>query len=187
MEYVFDQTGMPQQILDLHRAQSGDPASSWLFGTFWDRTIGAVAEPGFFLDSLLTSEWDAIVFFDQTNPSALLPFPFAVTNSSLPNEAVGVTYLQDLVSTYSPGPTWTVVGGALPPGLSLKPGGLLTGIPEYLRPAEPIISPSVPERARQQRPPSFKSAFRIRAADPLARNKCGTRRLCLPFFGAASA
>jgi hypothetical protein len=129
MEYIFDQTGVPQQILNLHLAQSGGPDSSWFFGTFWDRTIGAVAEPGFALDSQLTSEFDAIIFFDQTNPSNLLSFPFAVTTLSLPNGTVGVSYFQDLVSTYSPGPIWTVIGGALPPGLSLKSGGPLTGVP----------------------------------------------------------
>ena len=100
-----------------------------MFGTFWDRTIGAVAEPGFALDSQLTNEFDAIIFFDQTNPSDLLSFPFAVTTLSLPNGTVGVSYFQDLVSTYSPGPLWTVIEGALPPGLSLKSGGPLTGVP----------------------------------------------------------
>jgi len=129
MEYIFDQTGVPQQILNLHLAQSSDPDSSWLFGTFWDRTIGAVAEPGFALDSQLTNEFDAIIFFDQTNPSDLLSFPFAVTTLSLPNGTVGVSYFEDLVSTYSPGPLWTVIEGALPPGLSLKSGGPLTGVP----------------------------------------------------------
>jgi erythromycin esterase len=129
MEYAFHQTGVSQQILDLHLAQPANRDSSWLFGTFWDRTIGAVAEPGFILDSLLTKEFDAIVFFDRTNPSTLLPFPFAITTSTLPNGTVGTTYLQDLVATYSPGPTWSVVQGTLPPGLVLKPGGLLSGVP----------------------------------------------------------
>jgi erythromycin esterase len=127
MEYAFHQTGVPQQILNLHLA--GDPASSWLFGTFWDRTIGAVAELGFALDSQLTKEFDTIIFFDQTNPSTLLPFPFAVLTQSLPNATVGVPYFQDLVSTYSPGPIWTVTTGSLPPGLTLLQGGILTGTP----------------------------------------------------------
>ena len=38
-------------------------------GTFWDRTIGAIAELGFSLDSILTGEFDAVVFFDQNNAS----------------------------------------------------------------------------------------------------------------------
>jgi erythromycin esterase len=79
MEYAFHQAGVPQQILNLHLANSSDPESSWFFGPYWDRTIGAVAELGFVLDSLVTSEFDAIVFFDQTNPSTLLNFPFDVT------------------------------------------------------------------------------------------------------------
>jgi erythromycin esterase len=129
MEYVFHQTGVPQQILDLHLAQPIGRASSWLFGTLWDRTIGAVAEPGFILDSLLTKEFDAIVFFDQTTPSTLLSFPFAITTLPLPDGTVGTAYLQELVSTYSPGPIWSVTQGMLPPGLVLKPGGLLSGVP----------------------------------------------------------
>lgn len=129
MEYVFHETGVPQQILDVHLAQTANRSSAWLFGTLWDRTIGAVAENGFFLDSLLTSEFDAIVFFDQTTPSTLLVFPFVIGSSALPNGTVGTTYLQDMVSSFSPGPTWAVTQGTLPPGLSLLPGGLVSGVP----------------------------------------------------------
>jgi erythromycin esterase-like protein len=129
MEYAFHETRVPRQILNLHLANSSDPQSSWFFGTYWDRTIGAVAAPGFALDSLLASEFDAIVFFDQTDPSTLLSFPFAVTTLTLPTGAVGVGYFQDLVSTDSPGPTWTLTQGTLPPGLTLRAGGPLIGTP----------------------------------------------------------
>ena len=98
-------------------------------GTFWDRTIGAVATTGFALDSQLTQNYDALIFFDQTTPSVLLRFPFAITTSSLPNGAVGVPYFQNLVSDYSPGPAWTVSSGALPAGLSLTSSGVLMGTP----------------------------------------------------------
>jgi len=129
MEYVFHQTRIPRQILNLHLAQPTDPASSWLFGTFWDRMIGALAEPGFSLDSALTEEFDAIVFFDQTTPSTLLSFPTNIQTQSLPPGKVGEAYFQELVSDDSPGPAWTQVAGTMPPGLSLRAGGVLIGTP----------------------------------------------------------
>jgi erythromycin esterase len=129
LEYMFHQTRIPRQILNLHLAQPSDPASSWLFGSFWDRMIGAVAEPGFALDSALTQEFDAIVYFDQTTPSTLLPFPANIQTQSLPPGKIGEPYFQELVSDDSPGPSWAQVAGTMPPGLSLRAGGVLIGTP----------------------------------------------------------
>src|ERR1022692_1099033 len=59
------------------------------------------------------------------NPAAL-----AITTSSLPAGSVGVAYSQALgASGGSPGYLWAVASGALPAGLSLAPGGTLSGTP----------------------------------------------------------
>lgn len=129
MEFAFHQTRIPQQILNLRLATPSDPGSSWLFGTFWDRMIGAAVQTGFALDSALTQEFDAIVFFDQTSPSALLNFPLAIETASLPAGKTGVAYFQDLVSNVPPAPSWSVTAGSLPPGLALRPDGALIGTP----------------------------------------------------------
>jgi plastocyanin len=53
-----------------------------------------------------------------------------VTPGALPNGAVGQAYLQQLVATGGTPPyNWIVVGGAIPPGLKLSAGGLLSGTP----------------------------------------------------------
>jgi erythromycin esterase len=74
MEYVFHSTGIPQFVLDLRKASRVDPGSSWLLGEVEYRSIGAVATDGFFNIKQLPNYYDALVFFDQTTPSALLPF-----------------------------------------------------------------------------------------------------------------
>jgi erythromycin esterase len=73
-EYIFHRSGMPQFILDLRRASPAFPASAWLFGTTQFRNIGAVAIDGFSQRNNLTNYSDAVIFFDRSTPSALLPF-----------------------------------------------------------------------------------------------------------------
>ena len=52
------------------------------------------------------------------------------TTSPLPTGEVGITYSQTLAATGGTAPyTWSVTGGALPQGLSLSPGGSITGKP----------------------------------------------------------
>src|ERR1022692_1974356 len=59
------------------------------------------------------------------NPPAL-----GITTSSLPAGTVGVAYSQALVASGgSPPYSWAVASGALPAGLSLAPGGTLSGTP----------------------------------------------------------
>jgi hypothetical protein len=36
--------------------------------------IGAVVEDGFLFSNRLTQDFDALIFFDQSTPSTLLPF-----------------------------------------------------------------------------------------------------------------
>lgn len=75
VEYVFHSTGMPWFILDLRKATPGDPGSGWLLGTVQYRTIGAAVADGFFISNRLAQDYDALIFFDQSTPSHLLP-PF---------------------------------------------------------------------------------------------------------------
>ncbi len=52
------------------------------------------------------------------------------TASDLPPASVGVQYAQSLAASGGSAPyQWTVTGGALPPGLTLSPQGLVSGIP----------------------------------------------------------
>jgi len=74
VEYVLHSAGMPWFILDLRQASPNDPGSSWLFGPVQYRTIGSMAMDGFGFTSQLTGDYDVLIFFDQTNPSQLLPF-----------------------------------------------------------------------------------------------------------------
>jgi len=54
--------------------------------------------------------------------------PLVVSTTSLPNAIIGVAYHVDLVAGGGLAPyTWSVVGGALPPGLTLRAGGFIDG------------------------------------------------------------
>ena len=72
LEYIFHSTGMPRLILDLRRASRSVPGSTFLLDPIEFRSIGAVVADGFFLTQTLTRDYDALIFFDQTTPSALL-------------------------------------------------------------------------------------------------------------------
>ena len=73
VEYVGHQTGMPQFILDLRKALPDNPGA-WFLGPVQFRWIGAVPYDGFMQTSTYTHLFDALIFFDLTNPSTLLPF-----------------------------------------------------------------------------------------------------------------
>lgn len=53
----------------------------------------------------------------------------AVTTSALPDAENGTAYAQALSSVGMTNPTWAVIGGTLPPGLSLSIDGIISGIP----------------------------------------------------------
>ncbi len=61
------------------------------------------------------------------------PATLVITTDSLPGGMVGVSYSAQLTASGGIPPyTWGVTGGALPAGLSLSTGGLLSGTPsEY--------------------------------------------------------
>ncbi|MDR2018416.1 MAG: putative Ig domain-containing protein [Syntrophobacterales bacterium] len=55
--------------------------------------------------------------------------PFNITTSSLPGGTVGVAYSQSLSASGAAPISWSVAGGALPPGLSLASSGEISGTP----------------------------------------------------------
>lgn len=71
-EWAFHSTGSPRFTLDLRRASPDNPASSWLTRPLEFRSIGAVARSYAFYSTVLTDEYDSVIFFDQTTPSQLL-------------------------------------------------------------------------------------------------------------------
>jgi erythromycin esterase-like protein len=72
-EYVSHQTGMPRFILDLRQASLDNPGSAWLLDDVQFRTIGAVPVDGFAVTRLV-HDYDALIYFDHSSPSVLLPF-----------------------------------------------------------------------------------------------------------------
>ena len=73
VEYALHQTGLPRFILDLRAART-ENGGAWLLGANEFREIGAIANDGFTVRPTLTTDYDALIYFDQTNASALLPF-----------------------------------------------------------------------------------------------------------------
>ena len=67
------ETAMPRFILDLRRAQPDNPGA-WLLGEMEFRETGAVAVDGFAVRRTLTTDYGALILFDRTAPSVLLPF-----------------------------------------------------------------------------------------------------------------
>ena len=74
VEYVLYNAGMPRFFLDMRQASLAEPGSSWLFGVTQYRNIGAGVSDSFTFTWQLTTDYDVLIFFDQTSPSALLPF-----------------------------------------------------------------------------------------------------------------
>ncbi|MFN0102047.1 MAG: erythromycin esterase family protein [Bryobacteraceae bacterium] len=72
IEYMFHETGLPRFILDLRKARP-DNGGSWLFTAMDGREVGAVAVDGFFPRPNITKDFDALIFFDETTNSVLLP------------------------------------------------------------------------------------------------------------------
>ena len=68
IEYAFHETGLPRFILDL-RNVSASPLSSWLNNKLDMRSIGAMAMDYAFYPTVVPNEYDAVIYFDRTNPS----------------------------------------------------------------------------------------------------------------------
>jgi hypothetical protein len=64
-----------------------------------------------------------------TNLSLTIQPVLAIPSATLPVGIVGAFYARQLVATGPPSPTWSVVSGVVPPGISLSAGGSLLGTP----------------------------------------------------------
>ncbi|HEY6332125.1 MAG TPA: Ig domain-containing protein [Blastocatellia bacterium] len=77
---------------------------------------------------------NGVFFGDETQNIVITvgtPAPsFAISTSSLPQGTIGVSYNQQLsVSGGAPPYTWSVISGAMPPGLFLNQSGVISGMP----------------------------------------------------------
>jgi erythromycin esterase-like protein len=73
-EYIMHKAEIAPFVLDLRNASLDDGGSSWLKTQIMSRSIGAVPVDGFFVTTTLTRNYDALIFFEHSNPSTLLPF-----------------------------------------------------------------------------------------------------------------
>ena len=76
-EWYFKAAEMPRMLLDLRDVSSTSPTTDWLMGPHKFRSIGSIYHdhaPEEYYDANLTTEFDAIIYFDETTPSVLLPF-----------------------------------------------------------------------------------------------------------------
>ena len=73
VETYLGSAGIPRFILDLRRVPNGAPAQ-WLKTSKGFRHIGAVAARCAFGQATVADDYDALIWFDHTNPSVLLPF-----------------------------------------------------------------------------------------------------------------
>ena len=76
-EWVFHSTGVARFMLDLRLASPDDPSSNWLTRPLDFRSIGALARSYAFSQTVLTDDFDVVVFFDRSTPSLLLSQPMA--------------------------------------------------------------------------------------------------------------
>jgi hypothetical protein len=64
------------------------------------------------------------------SPTIVITSPVSITTNSLPNGNVGTAYNAPVTATGGTSPyTWTVSSGALPAGLALSSGGVISGTP----------------------------------------------------------
>jgi erythromycin esterase len=77
-EAWFRSTGLPRFVLDLRERSRTEEDQAWLHGPRQLRSIGAAFDPrvplSYFHDVMLTRDFDAIVWFEETRASRLLPF-----------------------------------------------------------------------------------------------------------------
>jgi hypothetical protein len=89
---------------------------------------GTPTSPGSY--SFIITVTDATGATDSQLYALTVDSPVAITTASLPDGEVGIGYLETLSASGGGGSyTFTTSGGALPPGLSLNSGGVLSGTP----------------------------------------------------------
>lgn len=72
IEETFSQTGLPRFFFDFSKASPNDLNSAWLFKPLFHRNIGFNTVQNAFLLTELTNEYDALIYFEKTNPSTIL-------------------------------------------------------------------------------------------------------------------
>jgi erythromycin esterase len=72
VEWAMHLTGLPRLVLDLRLAEEGSEVSGWLTKSLDFRSIGAMALEYAFYPTVITEQFDALVYFDMTHPSVLL-------------------------------------------------------------------------------------------------------------------
>jgi len=68
IEFALHKTGLPRLILDL-RNISSSPLTNWLNNNLDMRSIGSMAMDYAFYNTVVSKEFDAIIYFDKTTPS----------------------------------------------------------------------------------------------------------------------
>lgn len=117
--YVISSGALPAGLtLDSSGALSGTPTAPGTYNFAVDVTDTGLAGPG---APYGTSSAYVLTVSTPT---------ITVSPSTLPTPVVGVAYSQTVTANGGvPGYTFSVSGGTLPPGLSLSPGGTLSGTP----------------------------------------------------------
>lgn len=117
--YVISSGALPAGLaLDSSGALSGTPTAPGTYNFAVDVTDTGLAGPG------APYGTSAAYVLTVSTPT------ITVSPSTLPTPVVGVAYSQTVTANGGvPGYTFSVSGGTLPPGLSLSPGGTLSGTP----------------------------------------------------------
>jgi uncharacterized protein YhjY with autotransporter beta-barrel domain len=118
--FVISSGALPAGLaLDSSGALSGTPTAPGTYNFAVDVTDTGLAGPG------APYGTSAAYVLTVSTPT------ITVSPSTLPTPVVGVAYSQTVTANGGvPGYTFSVSGGTLPPGLSLSPGGTLSGTPQ---------------------------------------------------------
>jgi len=71
-EWAFYRTGFPRFMLDLVKVSASDSLSSWLTQPLDFRNIGARSIDYAFFPTVVTDLYDALIYFEHSNPTVLL-------------------------------------------------------------------------------------------------------------------
>ncbi len=74
LEWALHLTGIPRLIIDI-RGAGKSPNSAWLKQKLDFRSIGAMAMDYAFYPTVLTDQFDVLIYFDESHPSVLLETP----------------------------------------------------------------------------------------------------------------
>ena len=100
--------------------------SDWAYNTSSQRFNGFVDEVSLYNRALTINEFFAIYNADFTGKDVTRPY--FTSPSPLPDGTQGATYSQQLMTVLGTAPIgFSVNGGALPPGMTLSPTGLVSG------------------------------------------------------------